>query len=109
MLELVLGTAWRSGFSQRPLKKSAEERRRFIPDADDLVRCLPIKFEIELGLGPTIRPVGKRFELASPQGPLGQRGTPNGDAYTRRLPGDSAFPCDRFGGSDDAACDQTLT
>src|SRR5213592_1539910 len=33
------------------LKESAEERRRFIRDADDLVRCLTIKLEIELGPG----------------------------------------------------------
>src|SRR4051794_22551143 len=31
------------------LKESAEERRRFIRNADDLVRCLTIEFEIELG------------------------------------------------------------
>jgi NAD(P)-dependent dehydrogenase (short-subunit alcohol dehydrogenase family) len=30
------------------LEKFVEERRRFIRDADDLVRCLTIEFEIEL-------------------------------------------------------------
>jgi hypothetical protein len=33
------------------LEEFAEERRRFIRDADDLVRCLTIEFEIELGAG----------------------------------------------------------
>ena len=31
------------------LKEPAEERRRFIRDAGNLVRCLTIEFEIELG------------------------------------------------------------
>ena len=89
------------------LKKSAKERRRFIRDADDLVRCLTIEFEIELGLGSTVVPVGKRFELAPPQAPLRERGAPDGDAHARRLPGDPAFPGDRFGRGDDAARDET--
>src|SRR5438067_1307739 len=64
------------------LKESAEERRRFIRNADDLVRCLTIEFEIE-------------------------RGASDGDAHARRLPGDPAFFCDRFGRGDDAVRDET--
>src|SRR6266481_5115934 len=90
-----------------PLKESAEERRRFIRDADNLVRCLTIKFEIELGLGSTVVPVGEKFEFASPQVPLRQRGASDGYAHSRRLPGDPAFLCDRFGRGDDAARDET--
>src|SRR4029077_2936644 len=56
------------------LKEPAEERRRFIRDAGNLVRCLTIEFEIELGLGSTVVPVGKKFELAPPQAPLCERG-----------------------------------
>src|SRR5437879_11968044 len=57
-----------SGTANRPpLKESAEERRRFIRDADNLIRGLTIKFEIELGLGSTVVPVGKKFELVPPQ------------------------------------------
>src|ERR1700720_2823667 len=89
------------------LKKSAEERRRFIRDADNLIRCLTIEFEIELGLGSTVVPVGKKFELAPPQAPLRERGASDGDAHARCLPGDSAFFCDRFGRGDDAARDET--
>src|SRR5881227_4257609 len=89
------------------LKESAEERRRFIRNADDLVRCLTIEFEIELGLGSTVVPVGKKLELASPQAPLRKRGAPDSDAHTRRLPCDPAFLCDCFGRSDDAARDKT--
>src|SRR6266545_527280 len=89
------------------LKESAEERRCFIRDADDLVRCLTIEFEVELGLGSTVVPVGKKFELAPPQAPLRERGASDGDAHARRLPGDPAFPCDRFGRGDDAARDET--
>ena len=89
------------------LKESAEERGRFIRDADDLVRCLTIEFEIELGLGSTVVPVGKKFELAPPQAPLRERGAFDCDAHARRLPGDPAFLCDRFGRGDDAARDET--
>src|SRR5213593_840963 len=89
------------------LKESAKERRSFIRDADDLVCCLTVEFEIELGLGSTVVPIGKQFELAPPQAPLRDRGASDGDAHARRLPGDPAFPCDRFGRGNDAACDET--
>src|SRR6267142_492353 len=89
------------------LKEPAEERRPFIRDADDLVRCLTIEFEIELGLGSTVVPVGKKSELASPQAPLCERGAADGDAHARRLPADPAFFCDRFGRGDNAARDET--
>ncbi len=65
--------------------------RCFIRDADNLVRCLTIEFKIELGLGPTVVPVGEKFELAPPQTPLGQRAAFDSNAYPRRLPGDPAF------------------
>jgi hypothetical protein len=48
-----------------------------------LVRCLTIEFEIELGLGSTVVPVGKKSELAPPQAPLCERGASNGDAHAR--------------------------
>jgi hypothetical protein len=89
------------------LTESAEERRRFIRDADNLVRGLTIEFEIELGLGSTVVPVGKKFELAPSQASLGERDASDGDAHARRLPGDPAFLCDRFGRGDDAARDET--
>src|SRR5207247_10946699 len=89
------------------LKESAEERCRFLRDADNLVRCLTIEFEIELGLGSTVVPVGKKFELAPPQAPLRERGASDGNAHARRLPGDPAFLCDRFGRGDNAARDET--
>ena len=89
------------------LKESAKERLRFVRDTGDLVRCLTIEFEIELGLGSTVVPVGKKFELASPQAPLRKRGAPDSDAHARRLPCDPAFLCDCFGRSDDAARDKT--
>src|SRR6266480_3012126 len=89
------------------LKESAEERRRFIRNADNLVRCLTIEFKIELGLGSTVVPVGKRLELAPTQAPFRERGASYGDAHTRSLPGDPAFLCDRFGRGDDAARDET--
>src|ERR1700730_6172907 len=89
------------------VKESAKERRRFIRDADNLVRCLTIEFEIELGLGSTVVPVGKKFELAPPQAPFRERGAFDGDAHARRLPGDPAFSCDRFGRGDAPARDET--
>src|SRR4029453_8329465 len=90
------------------LKELAEERRCFIRDADDLVRCLTIEFEIELGLGSAVLPVGKKFELAPPEAALCDRGPSDGDSHARRLPGDPAFPWDRFGRGDDTARDETL-
>src|SRR5882757_1862863 len=90
------------------LEECAEERRRFIRDADDLVRCLTIEFEIELSPGLAVIPVGEMFELAPPQRPLRERGASDGDTHTRRLPDDAALLRDRFGGSDNAARDEAL-
>ena len=90
------------------LEKFVKERRRFIRDADDLVRCLTIEFEIELGLRLAVVPVGEMFELAPPHRPLRERGASDGEAHTRCLPGDPALLRDRFGGSDDAARDEAL-
>src|SRR5213079_686244 len=42
-----------------------------------------------------------------PQAPLRGRSASDGDAHARRLPGDPAFLCDRFGRGDDAARDET--
>ena len=89
------------------LKESAKERRRFIRDANDLVICLTIEFEIELGLRSAVVPVGKKFEFAPSQAPLRERCASDGDADARRLPGDPAFLCDRFVRGDDAAGDET--
>jgi hypothetical protein len=75
---------------QARVKESVEERRRFIRDGDDLVRCLTIEFEIELCLGSPIVPVGKKFELALPQALLRWRNAFDGDTHPRRLPGDPA-------------------
>src|SRR4029453_10108667 len=88
-------------------KESTEKCCRFIRDADDLVRCLTIEFEIELGLRPAIVPIVKKFELAASQPPLRQRSASDNDAHTWRLPRDPAFLCNRFGRSDDAAGDET--
>ena len=41
------------------LKELAEERCCFIRDADNLVCCLTIEFEVELGLGSIVVPVEK--------------------------------------------------
>ena len=48
------------------LEKFVEKRRRLIGDADDLVGCLTIKFEIELSGGLAVIPVGAMLELAPP-------------------------------------------
>jgi hypothetical protein len=90
------------------LEEFAEERRRFIREADDLVRYLTIEFEIELGPGLAVIPVGEMFELAPPQRPLRERGASDGEAHTRCLPGDASLLRDRFGGSDNAASDEAL-
>src|SRR5207244_8426294 len=79
----------------------------FIRDASDLVRCLAIELEIELGLGATVVPVGKKFQLAPPQASLRERSAFDRDAHARRLAGDPAFLWDRFRGGDDAARDET--
>jgi hypothetical protein len=51
------------------LEASIEKSRRFFRYADDLVRCLAVKFEVDLGFRPAVIPVGKLFEFAAPQWP----------------------------------------
>jgi hypothetical protein len=80
-----------------------------IRNADNLVCCLPIEFEIELGLRPTIIPFAKRLQLAASQAAFRQRGPFDVDADARRLPENAGFLWDRFGGDDDASRNQTLS
>src|SRR5689334_14076862 len=94
-------------WSVRMLEKPPQECRRFIRDADDLVRCLAIELEVELGLRPTVVPVGKGFELAPAQAPLRAGGAPDGDADARRLPRDAGSFCDGFRRGHYAARDET--
>src|SRR5262245_15814272 len=89
------------------LKESLEECRCLVRDTDDLIRCLTIEFEIEFGFGSMVVPVAKTFQFAAVKTPLGERGAGDGDAHTRRLPGDPVFLRDRFGRSDDAARNET--
>ena len=72
------------------LEEFAEEGRGLIRDPDDLVRGLTIEFEIELGPGLPVIPLGEMPELAPPQWPLRERGASDGDAHTRCLPSDAA-------------------
>src|SRR5262249_44663973 len=95
VLCLVPCEACVSKFSR--LKEAAKECRCFIRDTDDLVCCLTIELEIKLGLGSTVLPVGKRFELPPPQAPSRDRNASDRNAYARRLPRGPAFLCDRFG------------
>ena len=90
------------------LKEFAEERAPFIRKADNLICCLPIEREIELGLRPVVVPVSKRLQFAAPQAPFCQRGPSDVDADARRLAGDTRFPWGRSGGSDNATRDETL-
>ena len=92
----------------RPLisKEPAEEGCRGFRDTGDFVRCLTIKFEIQLGLRSTIVPLGKAFELAAPESPLDQRSSPDRDANARRLPRDPELPGDGFGRGDNSARNQ---
>ena len=91
----------------RRLEESVQECCRFIRDANDLVRCLAIEFEIEFGFGAIVVPVAKTFQLAAPEAPFGKRSASNSDADPRRLPGDPAFLRDRFSRSDNAARNET--
>src|SRR4029453_17603873 len=100
-------TVFASTVEIRRLKESAEECCRFIRDAGNLVRCLAVEFEIKLGLGAAVVPIAKTLQHAPSEGPLRKRGTCDGDAHTRRLPGQPAFFHDRFSGGDDAACNET--
>ena len=94
--------------SQPALEEPGEECCRFIRNADDLVGCLTIEFEIELGGGLAVIPVGEKFEFAPPQRPRRKRGAFDGNAHTRRLPGDAVLLCDRFGAGDNAARDKAF-
>src|SRR5215472_7760146 len=88
-------------------EESVEERRRVIRDADDLVRCLTIEFEVELGLGSAVVPGGERSELAPPQAPLRARRAPDGDAHARCLSRDPTSPWGQGGRGHEAAGDET--
>ena len=93
---------------ERPSRKEPTEKlRRVIRDPDNLVRCLTIELEIELGLGAAILPVGKGRELLPPQTPLRERGPSDGDAHARCLAGDPALPRNRDDRGDDAFRDDT--
>jgi hypothetical protein len=90
------------------LEEFVEECLRFIRDADDLVRCLTIEFEIELGSGLAVIPGTELFEIVPSQRALRERGASDGEADTRCLPGDAVLLRDRFGGSDNAPRDEPL-
>src|SRR3954469_5486980 len=63
------------------LEEGAEERRRFVREADDLVRRLTIEFEIELSPGLPVSPIGETAELGPAQRPLGDRCAADGEAH----------------------------
>jgi hypothetical protein len=96
-------------FMSKPaaLKECSEERRRVVRNTGDLVRCLTIEFEIQLGLRSTVVPAGKSFELTPPQPPLREGGAFDRDAHAGRLPSDTAFLWDSFGRGDYTARDET--
>src|SRR5437763_8783930 len=81
----------------------------FIREADDLVRGLTIELEVELGLGPTVLPVGEALEVAAAEATLRQRDACHRDADARRLPRDPGLIRNRFSRRHDAACDQART
>jgi hypothetical protein len=89
-------------------EESIQKRRRFIRDADDLVRCLTVEFETEFGFRFAVFPVRKMLELSPPQGPLRDRGAFDHDAHAGRLSRDAAFFRDRFGASYHAARNESL-
>jgi hypothetical protein len=91
------------------LEEFVEERHRFIRDADDLVRCLTVEFKIELCPGLAVIPVGEMFEITPSQQALRERGPSDGEADTRCLPGEAVLLRDRFGKSDNAACNEALS
>jgi hypothetical protein len=74
-----------------------QEKRRLIRDADDLVRCLPIEFEIKLCPRPTVFPVIERLELSASHRSLGKRRASDGDTHARRLARDAALLRSGFG------------
>ena len=102
----TLGLARASWSRSSALEEPPEKRRRFIGNADDLVRRLTIELEIELGLGPTVVAVGKRLELVPPQSLLREGGAFDSDAHARSLTGDAAFLRDRRRRRDDADRDE---
>lgn len=89
------------------LKECAQERCRVVRATDNLAGCLPIEFEIQLGLGSTVVPIGKRFELTPPQPLRREGGASDRDAHARRLPSDPAFLWDFFGRGNYTARDET--
>jgi hypothetical protein len=97
----------RARVSATQLKEFAEKHRRVSSDADELVRCLTIELEVELGCGLAVIPVCKWFEFGPTERPLRECNTPDGDTYTRCLSFDAGLLRDRFGGRDNATRDKT--
>jgi hypothetical protein len=84
-------------------KESAKERTRFTRNANNLVCCLPIEFEIELDLRPAVVPDFEGFQFAASEAPFRLRSASDGNTDAWRLPGDATLLWDCLGGSDDAA------
>src|SRR6185436_15462425 len=83
------------------------EGRRLVGDTGDLVGRLPVEFEIELSLGPTVLPSAESLQLAPPQAPLGGRSVVHGDTHARRLPLAATSFRHRLGRRDHTARDQS--
>src|SRR5678815_3558483 len=95
------------GLYRSALKESPKKRRRAFRDADDLVGCLAIEFEVEFGLGAAIVPVGIRLELSPPETLFRERSSLYGDAHARGLALDSGLPWRCPGRGNNAPGNQT--
>src|SRR5689334_5121191 len=91
-----------------PLEKPFEERRRRVRNADDLVGCLAVEFEVELGLGPAILPVLEALELTAAKAPRRQGSATDGDTDPWRLPFEIGTYRDGLRGGHDTARDKPL-
>ena len=90
------------------LEERSKKRGRILGDANDLVCCLPIELDIELGFGPTVAPGRKGLEFSPAARAAGQRGPPDNDAHSRGLPCDVVQLGHRRAGDNDATCHEAL-
>ena len=81
----------------RPSEEPAQEPRRFVRDARNLVRGLTIELEVELSFRPTVLPVGTMPEFATAQASFRTPSHSDDDTDPRCLPSDPAFLRDRLG------------
>src|SRR6185295_8834327 len=93
------------GLAEEP----AQEAGGPVGETHDLVGCLAVELEVELGFGAAVVPVLEGLELRAAQPALRERRAADRDADARRLALHARLAGRGLGGDDDADRDQPRT